>query len=137
MARTTVEAVQAILGTDYDSVRAPSLVPRIETAAAIVDRVATCASAKDLALSATELELIERWLAAHYYTRSDPTYSSRSTAGASGSFVRHPTVPEPYLASALELDYSGCLKAILSRQTAGGFWAGKPPSEQTAYLDRD
>lgn len=140
--RTTEALVKAVLrlgsqGGDYDDANNPSLTRYIAAANLIVDRVATCATDRDLDLTTAELTEIETWLAAHYYTKSDRVYSSRSTKSKSGQFVLDPKVPEPYKAAAIEMDASGCLAAILSRQRAGGFWLGKAPSEQTDYVDRD
>jgi hypothetical protein len=132
MARTNSTLVQQLLGNDYQSGR--SLVPFIATASSVVNRVSTCATGKGVPLSAAELELVERWLACHYYTKSDPTYASRSTAGASGAFTRD---PNDYKQAAIELDYSGCLKAILAGARAGLTWLGKVPSEQIDVRDRD
>lgn len=70
MARTTVDNVEAII--DIDS--GISLTPFIEVANALVTEV--CASAVDsdgaLVYDSTRLELIERWLAAHFYHIRDP-----------------------------------------------------------------
>lgn len=128
MARTSVSLVQGILGSDYGP-RAdgtlPDLTPYIAAANSIVNRVATCASAKGLALSSAELELVERWMAADAYTKSDPVYTSKSTGGQSASFVRGKDEPEPYRSIAVSLDYSGCLNAILKRQFAFGWSINK------------
>lgn len=133
--RTTALKVRAILGSDHDG--QTLLTPYIETAAAITTRVAACATRKGLSLSSAELELIERWLAAWSYTKSDPVYQSKTTAEASATFVRGKVEPEPYKDMALSLDTSGCLNAILNRQRASVHWLGKPPSEQIDYEDRD
>lgn len=136
--RTTASAVKGVLGDDYDSANGGrSLVPFIDAANLVVTRVATCATAKGKTLTTAELEMIERWLAAHLYTKSDPTYSSRSTAAASGSFIRNPEVPEPYKDGAISVDYSGCLASILGRKTVTAAWLGRAPSDQTDYVDRD
>lgn len=135
--RTNPGAVQGILGRDYDAVNAPSLLGYIASASIVIDRVYSCSVAKGKTLTTVELEMLERWLAAHFYTKSDPTYSSRSTQGRSGSFIRGREEPEPYKDAAIGLDYSGCLGAILNRKVASGAWLGKPPSEQTDYEDRD
>ena len=135
--RTTSDAVKATLGADNDLDDQPDLQRYLITAALIVNRVVTCAARKAFTHTAQELEVIESWLAAHLYTKSDPTYSSRSTAGASGQFIRDPVTPEPYKDGAIMADVSGCLNAILNRKTAGGFWLGKPPSAQIDYEDRD
>lgn len=141
MARTDATAVVALMlpGKDYDTRRSPSLTPFIDTANALVTRVATCAATKGITLSAAELELLERWLSAHFYCMSDQTYSSRSTGGASGSFHGQTGMAldaTKYGQTAQMLDSSGCLVSLSKRQTAGAFWAGKRPSEQTAYEDR-
>lgn len=136
MARTTPLAVENLLLKDYDSRNRPSLSPFIDSATVIVDRVVTCATSKGITLTTAEKELIERWLAAYLYTRSDPIYQSKSTDGASASFVTDPVDPERYRAGAAAVDYSGCLLNILKGQTAGAVWLGKRPSAQTAYVDR-
>ncbi len=140
--RTTERAVKQLLGSNYGADNLgnePSLRPYIETAAAIVARVIICASRKKPVFvhTAVELELIERWLAAHFYTRMDPTYTSRTTASASGAFTSPKDDTERYRQSAIEVDTSGCLKAILYRLHASATWLGKPVSEQTPYRDRD
>ncbi len=141
--RTTSGAVAGILkpGGDFD-VEADSadLNPFIATANAIANRVATCAAAKSHALSASELELIERWLAAHCWVQSDQVWASKSTGGASASFQGQTMMRlenSKYGQMALLLDTSGCLEQITKRQVASGFWLGKAPSAQTDYVDRD
>lgn len=135
MARTTPGAVEAILADNYDGTT--SLVPFIDTATVIIDRVVTCATRKSVTLTATEKELMERWLAAWLYTKADPTYLSKSTGRASGSFAHGLKEPEYYKDAALSLDPSGCLEAILNRKTAGLQWAGKTPTESLAWWERD
>lgn len=137
MARTTAGLVKGLLLRDYDTVQTPSLSPFIATAALLVDAVVTCAARKGLTLSDAHLELLERWLAAHYYTKSNPVYASKSTDGRSASFVRDTKVPEPYKAGALDLDTTGCLAAILDGNRKVGFtWLGKRPSEAVPYDQR-
>lgn len=139
--RTTSDLVAALLGQDYDADLAPSLSPYIAMATNLVDQAVALASARGRALGdggeGDTAELLERNLAAHFYTRTDPVYSSRTTQGASGSFVRNPQNPEPYKANALELDPSGCLNVIMNRVRASVTWMGKPPSSQINYSDRD
>lgn len=141
MSRTTVNAVKAILLADYNVDDGPSLQPYIDTANALTSRVAACAADRGLALLNTELELIERWLAAHFYAVSDKPYSSKTTAGASASFQGQTAKYlefTGYGQMAVTLDPSGCLAAIASglRRVAGGFWLGKAPSEQIPYEQR-
>jgi len=142
--RTNANAVKALLlpGRDYDSEQAPSLNPFIETASAMVDDVVSCMAAKGAtAYPAKRLELIERWLAAHYFKVSDKGYSSRSTEGASGNFDGQTAMyleSSLYGQTALRLDPSGCLDAAGGKELkiAGGGWLGRSPSEQMPYEDR-
>jgi len=132
--RTKTSAVEAILGglndnSNWDGLT--DLTPFIASASAVVDRVNTAAQNKAImpvTLSAVELELIERWLAAHFYTVMDPLYRSKSTMGASGNFQRGQAndgfETTDYGRQACMLDYSGMLRAIGKRQVAGGYWAG-------------
>ena len=103
----------------------------------IVDRVVTCATARGFTHTIAELELIERWLAAHLYTKNDPILQSKSTQGASGQFVQGEDPPERYKAGALMVDSSGCLKTILAGNRAKAVWLGKKKSAQIDYVDRD
>lgn len=123
MPRTNATAVKAILLRDYDSKNEPSLDPFIEIASAMVDDlVDTGSEATD-----TRLELIERWLAAHYYVMSDLVYVSKSTDGVSGSFG---SVPFPkgsgafdlsrYGRMALSIDSTGKLRQSGASSSASG-----------------
>lgn len=140
MARTTADLVEGVLLKDYDSEQAPSLTPFIDAATLVVTRVAACASKKGITLSSDELVGIETWLAAHLYNSTDPAYSSKSTGGASGSFVWQTAMyleGTRYGQMATLLDYSGCLNAIAKKQRARAVWLGKPPSEQIDVEERD
>jgi hypothetical protein len=123
--RTNPQAVQDVLtpGGDYDTVNSPSLQPYIDTASVIVDRVQMMAARKGIALSSSELEMIERWLSAHQYCCSDKTYASKSTSGASGSFQGQTTTgfeATLYGQTALRLDFSGSLQQLdKTGRTAG------------------
>lgn len=134
--RTNHKMVEDVLQDCWDP--STKLDRYIKGASLIVDRVVTCSANTDYELTDAEAKEIETWLAAHLYTKMDPTYSSRSTNGASGSFVRDPKIPEPFKDGALMLDPSGCLAIALKtvpKVSAG--WMGRPPSEQTDYVDRD
>jgi hypothetical protein len=137
MARTSSALVQGLLLRDYDTRNNPSLTPFIDTASLVVDAVAACAARKGLTVSDEFLEMLERWLAAHYYTKNNPTYSSKSNDGRSASYIRDPKVPEPYKAGAMELDYTGCLLAVLnSGARVSMTWLGKRPREAVPFVDR-
>lgn len=134
MARTTPAKVEGVLNRDYDYKNRPSLIPYIDSANVVVSRLITSASANGVSIGSTTAELIERWLAAHYYTRSDATHTSRSNLAASASFARK---GDEYKQTAVELDPSGLLAGILSGLLKVDiFWLGKPPSEQIDYIDR-
>lgn len=150
MARTTAGAVQSILGDHYgpkEDGSLPSLTPFIDTATVMVSRVATCATEKGIALSSAELELIERWLAAHFYEHSDQMTSRDETGealavfqGKTGMYLES----TKYGQTALLIDYSGCLAGIqpatddsTGRRVLTVDWLGRPPSEQTEYSERD
>lgn len=141
MARTTAAAVQEILGDDYDGSR--NLRPFIDTANVMTTRVNTCASDKGITLTTTELELIERWLAAHAYSISDQPYSENYTGKARGVYQGRTGMyleSSKYGQMAVNVDYSGCLAGLASEEGSNrvrAVWLGKPPSEQIDYEDRD
>lgn len=140
--RTTETMVKDLLAPagDYDLIGCPSLKRFVIAASVVVTRVKACAADKGMTLSTDELREVETWLAAHFFKMSDRQYSSRSTLDASGQFggqVGMGIEATTYGQTALALDYSGCLTAIMKRQFASGYWLGKAPSEQTDYVDRD
>lgn len=128
MPRVTEAEVRDIVDASSDI----PMMPHIQAASVVIDRVNTCASARGYTLTAAELTELERWLAAHFYVHRDPQYRSRKTSDASGEFDTL-----NYLETAKSLDPSGCLAAQMERNRAGGFWLGKPKSQQTSYSDRD
>jgi len=139
--RTTEAAVKLVLGGNYDSAAAPSLVPFIDVATDVVDAVSAYATAEGSALSGTRLELIERWLTAHYYQISDPGYSSRSTGGTSGTF--HGQTGKGYDATmygqqAKLLDTSGYLAGLDAGQpSADCEWLGTTDADSQTWDERN
>lgn len=145
MARTSAGAVKSILMDDFgpklDGL-VPSLTPFIETANALISRVITCAGRKDITISTTEAELLERWMAAHFYVMSDQNYTSKSTASASASFQGQTGKrfeASKYGQTAMTIDPSGCLEAINMgvNRTASAKWLGKTDTEKLDYEDRN
>lgn len=136
--RTTVTAVKGILGGNYGGNSRqcePDLSPYIRTAGSVVDDLVSCATAKGKTLSAAKLALIEMWLAAHYYTRMDPTYKQRSTLRASGSLN---TDGSEYSMAATQLDPTGCLVAIIAGYGVVDLeWGGKSEADQIPYDQRN
>lgn len=138
--RTDSASVQAVLaaGQDYDLANAPDLNPYMRAASLLVSRVAACASVKGYGLSSDEQTEMEAWLAAYFYTRSDPIYQSKSTGGQSASFAADQmSSVERYKAGAMALDPSGCLDAILNNKRARGAWLGKTVDEQLTWEERN
>jgi hypothetical protein len=144
MSRTTQDLVIGILRDDYDTggfeKQAADLTPYIDTANAVVDRVNKVALKRAIILTPVELELIERWLSAHFYSQSDKPYQSKSTEGASASFTGQTGMgleSSLYGQTAMRIDYSGALFNLNSQQRASCAWLGKPPSSQIPYSHRD
>jgi hypothetical protein len=149
--RTNDQAVKDILtmGGDYDETRAPSLMPAIEAAAVMVETLEACAADKDITVSENTLEILERWLAAHFYKVSDRQLSSSSTLSSSGSFDGQTAMGldfTSYGQQAKLLDPTGCLvdqelatqvDPNIGPRIARGIWLGKRPSEALPYRDRD
>ncbi len=143
--RTSQVAVQDILLDNYDSVTCPSLVPFYTAASAVIDRVSTCATERGQTLSSAVLELLERWLAAHFYVAADPLYSKKKTENASGEFQgrNYGNVDNIALEStdygrrALMLDFTGCLASLGASAFPQAICLGKAPSVQTDYINRD
>lgn len=148
-ARTTSKLVQDVLLDDYgpkvDGVL-PDLTPYIASANALVNRIAVLAPSRavigfgNIAADPASLELVERWLAAHFYCLSDKPLASKSSGGASGSFQGQTGKgfeSTNYGLNALRLDYSGILEAIDKRKVAGAVWLGKTIPEQLSYDDRN
>lgn len=133
--RTTEKLVREVLLQNYDCGSNPSLVPSIRAANVITTRLVARAVAAGYAHTTDERGLVETWLSAYFYSKSDPLYVSKSTGGASGTFL----LPEnPFLLGAKELDGSGLLAAVMDgKRQARAAWLGKRPSEQTDYSDRD
>lgn len=145
MSRTTPTLVQAALGADYGPLpngNDPDLQQYINSVVVTVDRVYVCALSKGVTLSGlpvgyntspgsdspdTELELIERWLAAWQYTQMDKTLRSKSENGASASYSGQSGNgydSNEYGQTALRIDYSGCLQNLDKQQRASAFHVG-------------
>lgn len=140
MSRTTEAAVKLILDRHYDTAHAASLVPFIDTASSLVNKVSTFDAANGSTLSSTDLELIERWLSAHFYAQSDQLYTSKSTGKASGSFQGQTGMHLEntiYGQQAMLLDTSGYLSAVQKGGIVGGFWLGKTKSQRLTFDQRN
>lgn len=130
MSRTTSSAVEAII----DIVTGKDLAPFIEAANDIVTDC--CASVADY--DATKLELIERWLSAHFYAIYEPRFKMERAGSVSsenqtkvdlGFDVTH------YGQMAMRIDTAGGLAALNERIKNGKSnvvsitWLGKTEAE--------
>lgn len=125
MARTTDSAVRGIIET----VVTTSLTPFITAANELVTEI--CAPA---GYSETRLELIERWLAAHFYTNLDPRAISEKISVISERFQSKVDLglnTSHYGQTAMRLDTKGGLAAMNNKMNkatvvidAGFTWLG-------------
>lgn len=130
MARTTEELVTEIVSVD-DSI---DIAPFIEVASSIVDKVESADS--NSALSDEDLELIERWLAAHFYCIRDPRTSAEKAGPVSATYqskVGTGFAVTHYGQQAMALDVTGYLKTMSSelarRKVATVTWLGTESDE--------
>lgn len=136
MARSRDSDVRAIISTDANL----SISPFIEAATILVDRVATCATARSETLTTDQLHIIETYLAAHFYAHRDPQYQEKQTEKASAVFQGKTGMglESTYWGqTAMTLDTSGCLASFGRGTRASLNWLGKAPSDQIDYIDRD
>lgn len=125
--RTTTEAVMAVLapGKEYDLQTNPSLVPFMDAAQALCNQVARLAVHRRAGgYQSSELEVIERYLSAHFYLTSDKAYANKGDGGASASFMQQTGKrldQTPHGQTALNLDYLGILNGINSNARARMF----------------
>lgn len=139
--RTTADLVKAVLLRDYDSRNNPGLDVFILTASVLVDDLVT--DDENGLVTDTRAELIERWLAAHYYKQSDQALASKSTDGSGGSYQGQTgkgLEGTKYGQTAISIDPTGYLAAIVSGAgtvEVGGIWLGKSASEATTWDERN
>lgn len=109
--RTTEAAVKLIIEVDDDI----SLTPFIETANNILERVCL-----DSGYSEATLELIERWLSAHFYAIRDPRVTREGVKGIEEAFAVSVKSSgfntTPYGQQALLLDSAGNLADLEARR---------------------
>lgn len=120
MPRTSAAAVKGIIEVDSDI----DLTPFIEVANALVEEIATPSGH-----AAIQLELIERWLSAHFYCMRDPR-AERERAGPVGATYQSKVdlnlATSHYGQMAMVLDTSGELAALSgkTKRTVSVTWAG-------------
>lgn len=118
-----------------------SLTGPIRAANVLVNNVVACAAENSITLTDETLQEMETFVAAHMYSFRDPQYVEKQTEKASAKFqvrVGLRLDGTQWGQTALMLDPSGCLsKFNEGNKTVGGFWSGKPVSEQIEYELRD
>lgn len=129
MTRTTSEAVAGIIEVD-ESI---SIAPFIETASVLVTDCCTGTAGPATPYSDERLELIERWLAAHFYAVRDrrPAFEQAGPVSAKyENFVDAGLASTMYGTQVMLIDTNGGL-AVLSKQAsdgkkrqAGVYWMG-------------
>lgn len=119
MARTTDDAVRLILGNEVEA--ETDLNPFMEIANELVTEV--LAEDETVTHSETRLEMIERWLSAHFYKASLDPMATSERAGSVGASYQSETglvlFTSHYGQHACLLDTSGKL-AALSKATEDG-----------------
>ena len=96
------------VGKIIDIASGDTLDGEIATATLLVDDIASC----DSSVSAARLEIIERWLAAHYYAVRKGKYESKKTQDASAKFQGKTgmRIDSTFWGQqAISLDPTGCL----------------------------
>jgi len=117
MARVTADEVGAIIDIIDDGDDGTDIEPFISTASSLVDEVCVPAGYDD-----NRLNLIELWLAAHFYAVKDPRFQSQGIGGASGSYQGQTGMQlesTTYGQQAMILDTKGGL-ALLNHATQSG-----------------
>jgi len=118
--RTTSELVAGIIEVDVTI----DLDPFIATSNSLVDEICVPAGYDD-----TRLELIERWLAAHFYAIRDARRTQEQAGSVAESFaiyVRLGLNQTPYGQQAMFLDTAGGLKRLNDGNlgSPSAFWLG-------------
>lgn len=132
--RTTEPEVRAIIPTSGTI----DIAPFIEAANALTNYVSS--EDGDSVLTTALLLAIEKNLAAHFYESRDPQYQEKKTGDASAVFQGKTEMgldSSKWGQHAKLLDVSGTLASLDKGKRAKLVWLGLPPSEQTAYADRD
>jgi len=136
--RTSLALVGTIIELDAEIVPdETAMLAFISPANELVTEVCTGDNTPSTAYDDTRLELIERWLAAHFYTIRDPR-GVNEKAGPVGvafqSAVGLGLDTSHYGQAAMRLDTNGGLARInestkKGKPRVGGFWAGTPADD--------
>lgn len=129
MSLTNPDAVAKLLGSqNYDG--ATDLQPFIDSADILIQNIPVYASNTNQTIATNQLEIIERWLAAHLYAINNPT-AARSSIGTGGVNLGLQGQSTLNLRStrwgqnAIMLDFTGYLNSIDNRAVARINWLGR------------
>lgn len=133
MARTTKAYIATIIELDVSIVpNDAAMEPFITVANELVTEVCTGDSGPATAYTDARLELIERWLAAHFYAIRDPRVANESAGGVSASYESRVDLGlnlTRYGQMAMMLDTNGGLAKLdvdikKGKPHVGVFWPG-------------
>jgi hypothetical protein len=135
--RTNATNVKGIIEVDATIIKVDSdLDPFIEVANELVTEQCTGTNGPATAYTATRLELIERWLAAHFYTNRDPRPTNEKAGPVGAAYQSRVDLgfdTSHYGQHAMRLDTNGGLAALNQsvkkggKQTVGFTWLGTTP----------
>lgn len=138
MPRTTKDNVAAIIELDGEIVpNDAAMLPFITVANELVTEFCTGSAGPATTYTTDRLELIERYLAAHFYTNRDPRATSEGAGGVSVGYQSKIDLglgTSHYGQSAMLLDTNGGL-STLNKNTKNGVsrvgvsWLGTPYDE--------
>lgn len=118
--RTNEDLVRGVIDTNPEK----SLKIHIRNANTLTDEIVTEAAAQGITISSGRLELIETYLAAHFYTLEDP-WPSRVEVQTGRSRTRYDKGPD-WFEMAMKLDPTDTLKG---GPRVGIHWLGTPIEE--------
>jgi hypothetical protein len=116
MAYTTEAEVETILASEYDATVAPSLVPFIDAAAQLVEEICV-----PVGYTEARLEMIERYLAAHFYAITKPRLQTENIDSLQNTIQSKVDLGlnlSHYGSQAMVLDTSGGLARLNAQSTS-------------------
>ena len=138
MARTTKAEIEEIIEIDVEIIPDDAaMAPFITAANMLVTQCCTGANGPSTAYDTTQLEMIERYLAAHFYTNRDPRASSEKAGPVGVSYQDRVDLgfdSSFYGQTAMRLDFNGGLAKVnedtkKGKPTVGVAWLGTPYDE--------
>lgn len=136
--RTSKANIEEIIELDAEIIPDdPAMLPFITVANELVTEACTGDEGPTTDYSAARLELIERWLAAHFYTNRDPRAVNEKAGTVGAAFQSKVDLgfsTSHYGQTAMRLDTNGGLAKInedtkKGKPTVGVFWPGTYPED--------